>query len=60
MTIKGRGNQWQRKGFSVFMNTDGEKEPDKCLRCRSYKGKKCKVCDFQDRGFIINIRRAGK
>lgn len=57
MTVKGRGNQWQRPGFSVFMNTGGEAEPEKCKFCRNWKGKKHKDCNFDDRGFIINIKK---
>jgi len=60
MTVKGRGNQWQKPGFSVFMNTDGEKEPDKCLRCRNWKGKKHKDCNFDDRGWVLIDRRVKK
>ncbi len=56
MTVKGGGNQWQKKGFSVFMNTD-EKKIDKCLRCRYWKGKRHKACKFEDRGFVLIDRR---
>ena len=59
MVVKGRGNQWQKPGFSVFLNTDGEDEPSKCLRCKKYKGekKKCNPCKFDDKGYITIDRR---
>jgi len=60
MTVKGGGNQWQKPGFSVFMNTD-EKKIEKCQRCRLYKSKQCKTCrkhnKFIDRGYILIDRR---
>lgn len=59
MARKGEGNQWQAKGFSVFMHTSEQKE-NKCLRCRNYKGKKHKVCEFNDRGYILIDRRIKK
>jgi hypothetical protein len=59
MVVKGRGNQWEKPGFSVFMNTDGEEKTNKCLRCKKYKGgkKKCKPCEFDDRGYVLIERR---
>jgi hypothetical protein len=58
MVVKGRGCQWQKPGFSVFMNTDGEEKVNKCNRCKKYKGKKCKPCEFDDRGFILIEKRS--
>ncbi|MFH1317776.1 MAG: hypothetical protein ABIH71_02010 [Candidatus Omnitrophota bacterium] len=57
MSRKGEGNQWQAKGFSVFMHNTDKKE-NKCLRCRNWAGKKCKNCNFNDRGYIL-IERKG-
>ena len=61
MTVKGGGNQWQKHGFSVFLNTDNDKKIDKCQRCRWYKSEKCKGCrkhsKFVDRGFVLIDRR---
>ncbi len=61
MTVKGRGNQWQKRGFSVFLNTDGETGPHKCLRCKADK-EKCLVCfgysEFEDRGYYLIEKRA--
>lgn len=60
MTVKGGGNQWQKHGFSVFMNTD-EKKFEKCMRCRWYRSDKCKECKkfnkFVDRGYVLIDRR---
>jgi recombinational DNA repair protein RecR len=57
MSRRGEGNQWQAKGFSVFMHNTDKKE-NRCLRCRNYKGTtKCKVCKFDDRGWILIDKR---
>jgi hypothetical protein len=51
-----KGCEWHLPRFRVFMGRQ-EKQPDKCLRCKRYKGKKHKQCKFEDRGFILIDRR---
>jgi hypothetical protein len=56
MATHGSGCRHQDKGFSVYMNTHPKKE-SKCLRCKKYTSSKCKICEFEDRGFILVDRR---
>ncbi len=60
MTTRGRGNQWQRPGFSVFMNTNDDIEPERCLSCRRWKGKKHKVCHYDNKGYISINKKHGR
>jgi len=52
MATHGSGCRHQDKGFSVYMATH-DKKIIKCLSCKKYTGKKCKVCKFEDRGYIL-------
>jgi len=59
MSRKGEGCQWEQPGFSVFMHNTDEKI-NKCLRCKKSEGQpnqKCKPCKFEDRGYVLNIRK---
>lgn len=61
MVLKGGGNQWQKPGFSVYLNNHTEKKMDKCQRCENKGTSLCKTCKkfshFIDRGFYIIERR---
>lgn len=46
------GCSWQQKSFKVYMGND-TKAPMKCLSCKRYKGRKHKVCKFDDRGYVL-------
>lgn len=59
MSTHGSGCRWQDRGFSVYMR-DTRKEPDKCLRCKRYKGRKHKECRYVDRGYYLIIKKRTK
>lgn len=54
-----KGCEWQNKSFKVYMGGAGINESPliRCLRCKRFKGRKHKVCKFEDRGYYLSDRK---